>query len=123
MANQRAARVLIVEDEFLISLHLEDLLIGMGHQVIAVASRLIEAVECARVVEIDFAILDINLAGAQSFQVADILRQRNIPFVFASGYGNEGLRDGYRHETVLRKPFELLDLEQAIAAADLPLSR
>ena len=123
MADQRAPRVLIVEDEFLISLHLEDLLIRMGHQVVAIASRITEAIELARSVEIDFAIIDINLAGTQSFPVADILRQRNIPFVFASGYGNEGLRDGYRHETVLRKPFELLDLEQAIAAADLPFSR
>lgn len=123
MVPQTARRILIVEDEFLVALHLEDLLTEMGHRVIAIAARITEALQLAHEAEIDFAVLDINLAGARSFPVADILRQRSIPFVFASGYGTEGLVDGYRHETVLRKPVELPSLKQAIAAADLPPSR
>jgi len=98
-------------------MHLESLLIDMGHQVIETASRIAEAVEFAQGAEIDFAVLDINLAGMQSFPVAEILRQRNIPFVFASGYGSGGLVEGYRQETILRKPYELNDLKQAMAAA------
>jgi CheY-like chemotaxis protein len=117
---QTARRVLIVEDEFLIALHLEDLLTELGHQVIAVAARVPAAVEFARGAAVDLAVLDINLAGVQSFPVADILRERNIPFMFASGYGDDGLVDGYRHETVLRKPFGLPDVRQAIAAVISP---
>lgn len=75
---------------------LEDLLTKMGYQVVGPASHITDAIELAREGEIDFAVLDINLAGAQSFPVADILRQRNIPFVFSTGYGAEGLVDSYR---------------------------
>jgi CheY-like chemotaxis protein len=121
VADRTARRILIVEDEFLLALHLEDLLTDLGHQVIGVATRLAEALEFSRDAEIDFAVLDINLAGAQSFPVADVLRQRNIPFVFASGYGSDGLVDGYLRETVLRKPYESQELAQAVASA--PLNR
>jgi CheY-like chemotaxis protein len=103
-------------------LHLEDLLTELGHQVIGIVGSIADAVEFARDADIDLAVLDINLAGVPSFPVAAILRQRSIPFVFASGYGDDGLVDGYRHETILRKPFELSDLKQAIAAATRWLS-
>ena len=115
MTDWKAKRVLIVEDESLVALHLEDLLTEMGHQVVGPAGRINEALELASVSDIDFAVLDINLAGAPSFPVADILRDRGIPFAFATGYGTEGLIDGYRHETTLRKPYEAGDLEHAIA--------
>ena len=95
----------------------------MGHEVIGIASRITEALQLSRNAEIDFAVLDINLAGTQSFPAADILRQRDIPFVFASGYGVDGLVDGYLHDTVLRKPYDLQNLKQAIATAVLPRSR
>jgi DNA-binding response OmpR family regulator len=116
--NLRAAkRILIVEDEILVALHLEDVLLEMGHRVVGPCSRIQSAIEMARTEDIDFAVLDINVAGAPSFPVVDILRQRSIPFVFASGYGNEGLTDGYRDETVLHKPFESRELRRAIATA------
>lgn len=117
MTNRKAKRILVVEDEFLIALHVEELLTAMGHQVIGPVSRLNEALDLARTVEIDFAVLDVNLAGTASFPVADILRERGIPFVFATGYGTEGLVDEYRAETALRKPFEPQELEQAIERA------
>ena len=123
MTHRAARRVLIVEDEYLVAMELEDLLAEMGYRVVGPAARINEAIDLARDAEIDFAVLDINLAGTRSFPVADILRQRNIPFVFASGYGSDGLADGYRHETILRKPYALQDLEQAIATVVLPITR
>lgn len=117
MNLQAAKRVLIVEDEILVALHLEDVLVELGHRVVGPCSRIQIAIEMARTEDIDFAVLDINVAGAPSFPVVDILRQRSIPFVFASGYGNEGLTDGYRDETVLHKPFESRELGRAIATA------
>lgn len=110
-------RILIVEDEFLIAMHLEDLLTEMGHQIVGPASRISEAMEFARDSEIDFAVLDINIAGTKSFPVADILRERGIPFVFASGYGSAGLEDGYRHEATLQKPYELHQIRRAVERA------
>ena len=45
----------------------------------------------ARDADIDAAILDVNLDGQESFPAAEILLERNIPFVFASGYGHDGM--------------------------------
>jgi len=114
-AKLAAKRVLIVEDDVLIALHLEDLLIALGHEVVGQATRIDMAMELARESEIDFAVLDINVAGTKSFPVADILSQRGIPFAFATGYGAEGLMDGYRDFPTLRKPYAQEDLERTIA--------
>ncbi|WP_216333680.1 response regulator [Rhizobium sp. X9] len=115
MTGQIARRILIVEDEVLVAMHLEDLLTEMGHQVIGPATRINDAMDLAREGDIDLAILDINVAGATSFPVADILRERGIPFAFATGYGTEGLVDGYRDVPALRKPYAHQDLERTIA--------
>ncbi|MEO3433264.1 response regulator [Inquilinus sp. CAU 1745] len=115
MAEGRAVRVLIVEDEFLVAMHLEALLGEMGYQVIGPATRIGEAIGLAREKDIDFAVLDINLAGTKTFPVADILRQRGVPFMFASGYGSEGLIDGYRDEGVLQKPYDIAQIRDALA--------
>ena len=115
MTGQAATRVLIVEDEVLLALHLEDLLTALGHEVAGRASRIGQAMELARASEFDFAILDVNVAGTKSFPVADILCRRGIPFAFASGYGTEGLMDGYRDFPALRKPYAQEDLERTIA--------
>ena len=110
-------RILVVEDEPLVAMHLEDLLIALGHAVVGLATRIDKALILARDGDIDFAILDVNVAGTQSFSVASILRQRGIPFIFATGYGVEGLIDGYRDELALRKPYQEEDLESVIQQA------
>lgn len=109
-------RILVVEDEMTIALLIEDMLLDLGHEVAGLAMRLPQALHLARTAEIDFAILDINLDGCLSFPVAELLRERGIPFIFASGYGSAGLEDPWRgNVAVMTKPFELKDLAGAIA--------
>lgn len=115
MTGQTAKRVLIVEDEVLVALHLEDLLMALGHEVVGQATRIDTAIELARDSDIDFAVLDINVAGTKSFPVADILQERGIPFAFTTGYGAEGVLDGYRQFPALRKPYAQEDLKRTIA--------
>ena len=82
---------MIAEDEMLIALNLEDMLVQLGHTVIAMAARIPEALKLAAESDIYLAILDLNLFGMSSFPVADVLRGRGIPFMFATGYGAQGL--------------------------------
>lgn len=115
--ENKAHRILIVEDEALIAMQLEISLIGLGHNVEAIATRMDKAVLLAESVAIDFAVLDINVAGILSFPIADILRRRGISFMFATGYGTAGLAEGYRDEVTLRKPYSLAELAQGLANA------
>ena len=107
-------RVLIVEDEGLISMLLEELMERMGYEVAAVSSTLEEALELARTVSVDFAMLDINLNGKESFPVAAVLRGRGIPFLFATGYGDSVLASEFSDVLVVEKPFSRDALRQAL---------
>lgn len=101
-----SSRVLLVEDEMLIAMHMEDMLIELGFEVVGPAMRLKRAVQLAESQKIDVALLDVNLAGEQSFPVARILSQRNVPFVFVTGYGAAGLIDEFKGMPALQKPVE-----------------
>ena len=103
--TQAAPSVLLVEDEIMVAMMLEDRLEQAGYRVLA-AANLGDALELARLEQIDVAVLDINLDGESSFPVAEVLRQRGIAFTFASGYGNVGLPERYRSENMLQKPFD-----------------
>lgn len=111
----RPLRILVVEDEMTIALLMEDMLIDLGHEVVGLAMRLPQALQFAKSAEIDLAILDINLDGRMSFPVADVLSARGVPFIFATGYGQAGLEAPYKASTVLSKPFQMKDLQGAIA--------
>lgn len=115
---EKHLRVLVVEDEMTIALLIEDMLSDLGHEVVSLAMRLPQALKLAETTDIDFAILDINLDGRMSFPVAERLRDRGIPFVFASGYGSAGLEEPWRGTVaVMRKPFELKELAGMIDRA------
>jgi CheY-like chemotaxis protein len=107
-------RVLVVEDEMTIALLVEDMLIELGHDVVELAMRLPQAEKLARETEFDVAVLDVNLDGRRSFPVADILIERGIPFLFATGYGASGVDAAYAHYPILTKPFMTEELKSAI---------
>lgn len=113
---ERLLRVLVVEDEMLVAMNIEDMLLDLGHEVAGLASRLESALILARESAFDVGMLDVNLAGQASFPVADVLRERGIPFLFATGYGVQGIAEAYRSATVLQKPFRERDLEAALRA-------
>lgn len=112
--------ILIVEDEMLIALDIEQMLIELGHTIVAVCSRLPAALVAAEGDEVDFAVLDINVAGVPSFPVAEVLRSRSVPFLFLSGYGARGLIAGFTNDLVLSKPFTKNDLELMVLSALAP---
>ena len=107
-------RVLVVEDEMMVSMLIEDMLTDLGCTVVGPASRLDEAIELANRSEIDCAVLDVNLGGQPIFPLADILRAKGAPFAFATGYGDAGLRDVDKGSPVLQKPFREGDLARVL---------
>lgn len=117
MAPSPALRILVVEDEMTIALLVEDMLLDLGHEVVAVAMRLPQALAQARSAAIDLAVLDVNLDGRPSFPVAAALAERGVPFLFATGYGGAGVDPAFADRTVIKKPFLIGELRAAIAAA------
>ncbi len=81
-----AYRILIVEDSFLLIRTLEQTFEDLGWTVIGPATRVADAIFLARTESIDAALLDINLDGEMSWDVAKALRERNIPILLCSGY-------------------------------------
>ncbi len=67
--------ILLAEDEMMLAMMLEDRLRASGYRVLK-AARLAKCLELADSQLIDLAILDINLAGEQSFPVAVVLRRQ-----------------------------------------------
>ncbi|HZZ67277.1 MAG TPA: response regulator [Phenylobacterium sp.] len=114
LAGLQGLRVLVVEDEMMVSMLIEDMLSDMGCQVVGPASRLEEAITLAGQSDIDCAVLDVNLGGQPIFPLADILREKGCPFAFATGYGDAGLREADRGTPVLQKPFREGDLARVL---------
>lgn len=111
-------RVIVVEDDSMICLLMEDMLSDLGCKVVGMACDLKRAAELARREEsIDVAILDVNLAGQQVFPIADILSQRGIPFLFATGLGAGGLPPEWQGHCSVQKPMTVATLGNALGRA------
>ena len=113
-AQLAGLRVLVVEDEMMVSMLIEDMLTDLGCSVVGPASRLDEAIALAEAGGIDCAVLDVNLGGQPICPLADLLRTQGRPFAFATGYGDAGLRDVDRGCPVLQKPFREGDLARVL---------
>ena len=112
-----APRVLVVEDEAMVAMMLEDMLDDLGCAVVGPAASLQKGLELARSAAVDAAVLDVNLAGEKVFPIADVLTERGIPFVFATGYGRAGLREQDTARPVVQKPYSAQDLARTLRAA------
>lgn len=107
-------QVLVVEDEMTIALVIEEMVLGVGAELVGPVARLDAALRLAREAMIDVAILDINIRGGASYGVADILAERQIPFIFCTGYGDWALEERHRDRPRLSKPFKTDELEDQI---------
>jgi CheY-like chemotaxis protein len=116
---KKNARLLIIEDEALILLNVTSMLNDMGWEVAGTAGKFDAALELAQTGSFDAAIVDINLDGAMTYPVADVLRQREIPFAFTTGYGRSVIDQSYSEVPILHKPFSP-DQLQAVVNRLLP---
>ena len=108
----RTGRVLVLEDNATIGLSMRDLLAAAGLEVLGPAMTLEEAIAHVLNSRIDAAFLDVELYGYPSFEVADTLAGKGIPFVFCTGHAERIRESRHKGHRVLRKPVtdeEVLD--------------
>jgi DNA-binding response OmpR family regulator len=113
-------RVLVVEDEYLVAALIEEVLQSAGCIVSGPISRLAEAMNAAGREACEIAVLDVNLAGERVFPVAEILSQRNIPFLFLTGYTTGVVPREYADRPRVCKPFRMADLLGALSSLLTP---
>jgi len=116
-SSAAAKRILVIEDEAMIRMLLQDMLTDLGHTLAGEAGRLDEALALAQRGEFDVAILDVDLGGQPILPVVEVLIERGLPFVFATGFGTDGVPEYYRETPTLQKPFQAEALAHAIEAA------
>ena len=106
--------VFLVEDEVMIRMMVADMLEELGYSIAAEAGEISEAIKLAQSADFDLAILDVNVNGKVISPVADLIKARNRPFIFATGYGSSGLPEEYRDRPSLQKPFQIETLARVI---------
>ena len=108
-------RVLIVEDEAIIAAMVEDMLTELGATVVGPASSIKKALVLAASDGIDAAVLDVNIRSERVDPVADLLRARQVPLVFATGYGASAT--GAVSCPIIEKRYTIEKLESALLMA------
>ena len=109
-------RILVVEDEILILMMIEDMLADLGCKSVSSATKNEQAIALVKEQVFDAAMLDMNLNGKISQDVADALAARGVPFVYATGNSVRDTRDGFRDRPVLKKPFSHEELTKALSS-------
>ena len=111
--------ILVVEDEPLIAMMLEDFLETLGHSIHASCDNLSDALDACKGDGFDLAILDVNLKGELVWPVAQLLHDRGVPFVIASGGHVEPPPALFADAPLLEKPYTIDRigpvLEQAVS--------
>ena len=112
--NFAGKAVLVLEDEPIIGLALEDQLKSRG-ALVHYAERIEEAAAILGRERIDCAILDVNVHGRPSYDVARQLTARQIPYLFATGYGDRSHPDEFAGTPTVSKPYSIEEIERSLS--------
>lgn len=107
-------RILLVEDDALLAMEMLGELENLGCLVVGPAADLVSALRFAAAERLDGAVLDVNLRGRESWMVADVLVERQVPHLFTTGYSDIGRQAAMRGARVLVKPFQRDELTAAL---------
>lgn len=110
-ASLDAKSVLVIEDQFLIAIDTEQALRKAGAVDVRLASSVRDALQVLASFVPDVVVLDFLLGDGTGADVAKVLTDLQVPFVFATGYGdNVPIPAPYKHVPIVRKPFSVDDL-------------
>lgn len=108
--------ILVVEDEALIALSIESALQDLGFEAL-IASTIEQAHGHLATAEVRLAVLDYNLRDGKTTGIAQVLRERRIPFVVCSGSQFNDIASVFEGAPVLSKPFSDEHLSSAVLDA------
>ena len=110
-------QLFVVEDQAIIALELQSLLQELGHEVVALAGNLDDALQLAEEVDaVDAALLDLDLGGRSSLPVARLLQDRGIPCLLCTGHAPEDYQRMGFDAPCIEKPYRGRDLKRALDA-------
>lgn len=107
---------LLVEDSLIIAMDAEDILTRLGADRVVTAATVQQALEAIVAETPRIAVLDVNLGSETSLAIADALIAADVPFVFATGYGDQlQLPIEYEGIAVVPKPYTLTSLARVLS--------
>jgi len=112
----RGKNVALIEDEALVAMFVEELLLDLGAATVGFAANVPKGLALLEREQPNFAVLDLNLGGQASYPVAEKLESANVPYLFLTGYGIDGVDLAWRSRPILQKPTTLEALRKAICA-------
>lgn len=113
-------RILVLEDEFLIAMDVEQICRDEGAADVVIARSITDAEAATSSSNFDAAILDLLLGSVSTLPFAATLRERGVPFVFASGYTDvKEIAASFPGVKIVGKPYSGDDLLSALAQARL----
>lgn len=117
--EQAGKRVLVIEDNSILAMALEETLIHLGHAIAGTAHTLEDGERLARDADYTFAVVDIDLHGRDAFPIVDILLERNVAYVLATGLPHDEIPSPYNQSYIVSKPYDMRELKRALANADV----
>lgn len=109
-----ACRVLLVEDDYFIAEEMKRTFQAAGVEVVGPVATVGGALLLVEGGHLDGAVLDINLQGELAYPVADLLRERSVPFVFATGYDQSVIPARFGDTVRCEKPVSPATLARAL---------
>lgn len=117
--ENKAARILVAEDEALIRLDLVEMLTEAGYEVVAQATNGVEAIALAKEFKPDLAILDVKMPELDGISAAQEIIEIS-PVLMLTAFSQKELVERARDAGVMAyvvKPFSINDLTPAIEIA------
>ena len=105
---------LVAEDEAMLAMLIEDFLDMLGHGIAAMVSTVSDGLSAVAKGGFDAAILDVNLGREKCWPLADALREKGVPYIFATG-GGDTIPAQHAAAPTLSKPYTMASLENALA--------
>jgi CheY-like chemotaxis protein len=107
-------RILVLDDNVLISVLLEDWLVELGYEVAGPVPMVADALRMIEEASVDAAFLDFSVADGDCMPVAAALEKQRVPFTFATGGGMDGLESRFPAAAVMIKPYDFQDVKSAL---------